>query len=94
MAEGRQRYHTDAERLSLVRALEGSGHVILHDHHYYVTVDTPDGAEQRLEYGELIYTDTDPRPVSRDPDWRAAWQQASTVADRLRVLARMLGLES
>lgn len=88
-----KRYYDEAEREELIRAIEGKGHVVLHDDHVRRYDDTPDGRIERIEYGVLTCADVDPRPVEPYINWGEEWRKAVTALEKITVIARYLGLE-
>lgn len=107
--EIKENYPTLEEAKTGIRAHEAQGHRILHETHIYRTELVKELAQQEingkvtdvvierpasvLDHAEItIDTAPDNTPLPT-VDWKAQFQAASTVALKLDVLARHLGLK-
>lgn len=90
--EQRLSYQTRAERDALMASMKAQGKVLVevqdHDELTGEVNEDEQPITERRHY--LVFADR-PRPI--EIDWRDEWRQATTIAEKLRIIARILDLE-
>jgi len=87
-------YVTDSERAASIAEIQGRGHVVLHDHHYWKdTVDDEGRTVRTFERGVLVAYLDDPRRVVPAKPPTEPWDDNATVDEKLNRIAVHVGLK-